>query len=124
MGAPRHSRRVLKRRHCECVRQSRGKFMKLKKKPIASAVALALMSAVTPMHAQESDTKSTAVSTSESQPDASAAQAAKDKAKAAKAAKAKAKAAAAKDAVTAGAKTEQGEPQTAQTNIILAQASP
>src|SRR5438094_349199 len=92
--------------------------MKLKKTPIASAVALALMSVVTPMHAEQSDTKSAGVSKSESQPDASAAQTAKDKAKAAKA---KSKAAAAKDA-SAEAKTEQGEPQTTQTNIILAQA--
>jgi len=65
--------------------------MKLKKTPIASAVALALMSVVTPLHAQPSDTKSVGAPNSESQPDGSAAQTAKDKAKAATA-KAKASA--------------------------------
>jgi iron complex outermembrane recepter protein len=92
--------------------------MKLKKTPIASAVALALMSVVTPMHAQQSDTKSVDAPKSDAQPGATAAQAAKDKAKAdkAKAAAAKLKASGAKDS---DAKTAQEEPQA---NLILAQA--
>jgi iron complex outermembrane receptor protein len=91
--------------------------MKLKKTPIASAVALALMSFVTPVHAQQSDTTSADAPKSEAQ-GATAAQAAKDKAKAdkAKADAAKLKAAGAKDA---DAKTKQEE---APANIILAQA--
>jgi iron complex outermembrane receptor protein len=87
--------------------------MKLKKTPIASAVALALMSVVTPMQAQQSDTKSVDAPKSDAQPGATAAQAAKDKAKAAAE---KLKASGAKDA---GAKTAQEEPQA---NVILAQA--
>src|SRR5438105_8654366 len=92
--------------------------MKLKKTPIASAVALALMSVVTPMHAQQSDAKSVDAPKSDAQPGVTAAQAAKDKAKAdkAKAAAAKLKASGAKDA---DAKTAQEEPQA---NLILAQA--
>ncbi len=96
--------------------------MKLKKTPIASAVALALMSVVTPMHAQQSDSKSVSVPNSESQPDGSAAQTAKDKADKAKAAKAKSKAVAAKDAAAPAdtkAVTEESQPK-----ILLAQVSP
>jgi iron complex outermembrane receptor protein len=95
--------------------------MKLKKTPIASAVALALMSVVTPLNAQQLDTKSAGASNSESQSDTSAAQTAEDKAKAAKA---KCKAIASKEGKDAKATVdcntaaEQAQP------ILLAQASP
>src|SRR5207253_1062107 len=80
--------------------------------PIASAVAVALMSVVTPVHAQQSATGSVDTPKSQTQPDATAAQAAKDKAKDAT------KPSAAKDAeASADAKTAQGEPQ------VLAQAT-
>ena len=87
--------------------------MKLRKTPIASAVAVALMSVVTPVHAQQSATGSVDTPKSQTQPDATAAQAAKDKAKDAT------KPSAAKDAeASPDAKTAQGEPQ------VLAQATP
>ncbi len=86
--------------------------MKIRKTPIASAVAVALMSVVTPVHAQQSATGSVDTPKSQTQPDATAAQAAKDKAKDAT------KPSAAKDAeASADAKTAQGEPQ------VLAQAT-
>jgi iron complex outermembrane receptor protein len=90
--------------------------MKFKKTPIASAIAVALMSVVTPVHAQESGNSPADTPRSQAQPDATAAQVAKDKAKRA------AKASATKDAeASADAKTAQGEPQA---NILLAQVSP
>ena len=54
--------------------------MKLRKTPIASAIALILMSAVVPVQAQQSDTKSADAPKTQAQPDA-ATLAAKDKAK-------------------------------------------
>ena len=44
--------------------------MKLRKTPIASAVALILMSAVVPVQAQQSDTKSADAPKTQAQPDA------------------------------------------------------
>src|SRR6266705_1897957 len=82
--------------------------MKLKKTPIASAVAVALMSIVTPVHAQQSATGAVDTLKSQTQPDATTAQAAKDKAKSAT-----------KDGeASAEAKVAQGKPQ------VLAQAPP
>jgi iron complex outermembrane recepter protein len=75
--------------------------MKLKKTPIASAVAVALMSVVTPVHAQQSATADTP--RSQTQPDTTSEQAAKDKAKGA--------------TKPSDAKAAQGEPQ------VLAQAT-
>ena len=86
--------------------------MKLRKTPIASAVAVALMSIVTPAQAQQAATSSVDTPKSQAQPDATAAQAAKDKAKGAT------KPSAAKDAeASADPKNAQGEPQ------VLAQAT-
>ena len=48
--------------------------MKLRKTPIASAVALALMSVVAPLEAQQQDTKSIDAPKSDAQPAATAAQ--------------------------------------------------
>jgi len=76
--------------------------MKLKKTPIASAVAVALMSVVTPVHAQQSASADTPKS--QTQPDTTSEQAAKDKAKGA--------------TKPSDAKSAQGEPQ------VLAQATP
>ncbi len=90
--------------------------MKLRKTPIASAIALILMSAVAPVQAQQSDTKSADAPKTQAQPDAAATQAAKEKAKST------AKPSALKDAeVSADAKAAQGE---AQGSTILAQATP
>ncbi len=75
--------------------------MKLKKTPIASAVAVALMSIVTPAHAQQSATVDAPKSLA--QPDTTAEQAAKDKSKGA--------------AKPSDAKAAPGEPQ------VLAQAT-
>ena len=44
--------------------------MKLRKTPIASAIALILMSAVVPVQAQQSDTKSADAPKTQAQPDA------------------------------------------------------
>src|SRR5436190_12931102 len=88
------------------------KSMKLRKTPIASAVAVALMSIVTPAQAQQSANSSVDTPKSQTQPDAATAQAAKDKAKGAT------KPSATKDAeASADAKTAPGEPQ------VLAQAT-
>src|SRR5437879_8057444 len=57
----------------------KGRLMKLRKTPIASAVAVALMSVVTPVHAQQSATGPVDTPNTQTQPDATAAQAAKDK---------------------------------------------
>src|SRR5437773_6958763 len=87
------------------------KSMKLRKTPIASAVAVALMSIVTPAQAQSANS-SVDTPKSQTQPDAATAQAAKDKAKGAT------KPSATKDAeASADAKTAAGEPQ------VLAQAT-
>jgi hypothetical protein len=86
--------------------------MKLKKTPIASAVAVSLMSVVTPVQAQQPATGFVDTPKSSQAPDAMAAQAAKDKAKSAT------KPSATKDATSADAKVAQGEPQ------VLAQATP
>jgi iron complex outermembrane receptor protein len=89
--------------------------MKLRKTPIASAVAVALMSVVTPVHGQQPSNSSADTPNSQARPDATAAQAAKDKAKRA------AKASTPKDADASEATTAQGEPEA---NILLAQAPP
>jgi len=87
--------------------------MKLKKTPIASAVAVALMSVVTPVPAEQPSNNSADTPKSQAQPDATTAQTAKDKARSAT------KPSATKDAeASADAKTAQGEPQ------VLAQATP
>src|SRR2546426_1652269 len=87
--------------------------MKLKKTPIASAVAIALMSVVPPAHAKQWAASSIDAPRSQAHPEARAAQAAKDKAKSAT------KPSATKDAeASADAKDTQGEPQ------VLAQATP
>ena len=88
--------------------------MKLEKKPIASAVALALLSAVYPVYAQQSGTPVAGDRKIKQAPDATPGKTTKDKASDQ----------AKPSPGTGEAATENGKPDGSRDNIILAQAAP